>query len=70
MADVIIAMSNSHKFNMQSRYSKADISTLKEIAGMGSGDVADPFGGSDEVYMITANEIKEALNRFINQNET
>lgn len=69
-ADVVIAMSNSHKFNLQSRYNKADILTLKEIAGMGTGDVADPFGGSDDVYRLTAKEIKEALTRLINQNET
>ena len=55
-ADVTLVMTNRMKKGLPQEKTY----TLKEYAG-GSGDVADPFGGSLDTYLECAHEISSAL---------
>ena len=55
-ADVIAVMAERMKNDMPPAKTK----TLKEYAGE-SGDIPDPFGQSDEVYLKCAKEIKRLI---------
>jgi protein-tyrosine-phosphatase len=55
-ADVIVVMSGRMKDGMPPAKTK----TLKEFAGE-TGDMPDPFGQSDEVYLQCAKEIKRLI---------
>lgn len=59
MADIILVMTEAHK-QLISAVAPDKIYTLKEYAG-GEGDISDPFGGDDEEYDRTADEIYDAL---------
>lgn len=61
-ADIILAMTRSHKMSLVSMYPQvADKTyTLCEFAGM-EGDIADPYGQSLDVYKSCAKMIEEAL---------
>lgn len=67
-ADIILAMTESHKRNLLSicPYAKHKIFTLKEYVG-GEGDIKDPFGGSVEVYKECAKELKEYIDKAIDK---
>ncbi|GAF12790.1 low molecular weight protein tyrosine phosphatase [Bacillus sp. JCM 19046] len=69
-ADVVLTMSSSHKQLLNERYPRKSIQTLKEAVGDEASDIADPFGGSIEQYLATANEIKSAIERFLKQTKT
>lgn len=59
MADVILTMTNTHK-NAILPYAPDKVFTLKEYVGE-KGDVADPYGGDESVYRLTAVELNELL---------
>lgn len=66
-SDLILTMTKSHKnFLIQSipKYAQK-VYTLKEFAGLGEGDISDPFGGDVDVYRKAFNEIKESVNRIV-----
>jgi protein arginine phosphatase len=63
-SDVILTMTNSHKQAILTYFPavKDKVFTLKEFVGVeGYGDIADPFGGSLEVYRRSAADIEESL---------
>lgn len=57
--DLVLTMTRSHKLQLLA-YAPDKVFTLLEYAGI-SGDIADPFGGRDEVYEASAEEIYNAL---------
>lgn len=59
MADIILVMTEAHKQLIEAMAS-GKVYTLKEYAG-GEGDISDPYGGDDEEYTQTAEEIYDAL---------
>ncbi|WP_084786623.1 low molecular weight protein arginine phosphatase [Bacillus tuaregi] len=65
-ADYIFTMTTGHKETILARYSQARSKTftLKEYAKMeGYPDIADPFGGSVDIYREAFHEIKEAIEK-------
>ena len=59
MADLILVMTNAHKL-LIGGMAQGKAHTLLEYAG-GEGDISDPYGGDDEEYEETAQEIYDAL---------
>ena len=59
MADIILVMTAAHKELIQN-IAPEKVKTLMEYAGMDA-DISDPFGGDDEEYAETADEIYTAL---------
>lgn len=61
-ADLILTMTRAHKSAILNAVPEAKdkVYTLAEYAGKDI-DVADPFGGSDEVYAMTATQIDKLL---------
>lgn len=59
MADVILVMTQAHKQLIQAM-ADGKVFTLKEYAGS-EGDIPDPYGGDDEEYEQTADEIYDVL---------
>jgi len=61
-ADLILTMTKAHKNTVLSFMPEAaeKVYTLAEFAGVEQ-DIADPFGGSDEIYEVCATNIRELL---------
>ncbi len=59
MADAVLVMTSGHKM-LLNEIAKDKVYTLLEYAGL-SGDISDPYGGDDEVYRKTADEIHSTL---------
>lgn len=59
-ADFIITMTESQKSEIKRRYGGDRVYTLKELAGE-TGDVRDPYGMSEEVYLETFREIRRLI---------
>lgn len=62
---LVLTMSRSHKARLASEFftqagKDCEIYTLKEFAGE-PGDVADPFGGSQEIYDACCTEIERLV---------
>ena len=57
--DLVLTMTEGHKAQLLP-YAEGKVFTLLEYAGL-PGDIADPFGGSNEVYDACAEEIWCAL---------
>jgi protein-tyrosine phosphatase len=69
-SDYILTMTEGHKGTIINLYPNAQSKTftLKEFAKItGYPDIADPFGGSVEMYRATFFEIKEALEKVANR---
>lgn len=69
-SDVIITMTTGHQSILEQMFpeSKNKIYTLKKLAYGAEGweqDVADPFGGSEEIYRETRNEIEQAIRQLL-----
>ncbi len=64
--DLILTMTNSHKASILGSVPWLDekVFTLKEYVG-DHGDIADPFGGSLEVYKESVKDIENALKLLI-----
>lgn len=65
-ADYILTMTTGHKDNILVRYPEARSKTftLKEFAKLdGHPDIADPFGGSVDIYREAFQEIKETIEK-------
>jgi len=65
-SDYILTMTSGHKETILNRYRDAHSKTftLKEFAQIdGYPDIADPFGGSVEIYREAFQEIKEAIEK-------
>lgn len=65
-AHYILTMTEGHKSAVMNRFpnSRSKTFTLKEFAQLGGNrDIADPFGGSEEMYRATFFEIKEAIEK-------
>ena len=62
-ADLILTMSSGHKYAILSKFPLYEdkIFNLLEYAYDMDKDVADPYGGSLEIYEKTRNEIYEAI---------
>lgn len=65
-ADIIIAMTRSHKFSVAaiSKDAAGKTRLLLEYADRKDSDVADPFGGSTELYTHCFEEMKGALDNL------
>ena len=59
-ADLILVMSSRMKVGLP----KEKTYTLKEYAG-DTGDIADPFGGNVDIYLKTAKEISDVVDKII-----
>lgn len=64
--DLILTMTNSHKEVILNTAPWLDkkVFTLKEYVGL-NGDIADPFGGSVEIYRDSLNDIEDSLKKLI-----
>jgi protein-tyrosine phosphatase len=64
-ADVILTMTAAHKRAVAERAPEAagKVYTLAEYAGE-AGDVADPFGGGEEIYAVCADEIERFVEKI------
>ncbi|WP_139491068.1 low molecular weight protein arginine phosphatase [Brevibacillus dissolubilis] len=65
-ADLVLTMTKGHKTMIISYFptSSGKVYTLKEYVGDPSGEIADPFGGSLEIYRMAAAEIEQELDRL------
>ncbi|WP_312651214.1 low molecular weight protein arginine phosphatase [Proteiniclasticum sp.] len=59
-ADYIITMTEAQKMEIRRRYGGEKVFTLKELAGE-TGDVMDPYGMEEEVYIRTFSEIRTLI---------
>ncbi|MGE5396003.1 MAG: low molecular weight protein arginine phosphatase [Chitinophagales bacterium] len=66
-ADWIVTMTDGHRRNLCSMFPELDskITTMYELAGLGSQDVTDPFGGDLNIYRECRKEITSLLNRIV-----
>lgn len=66
-ADLVLAMTSSHKMVLKSAFPKysSKIFTLVEKACGKDKPVADPYGQDESVYMLCAKEIEEAVKQLI-----
>ncbi|MCQ6274606.1 low molecular weight protein arginine phosphatase [Bacillus sp. V3B] len=67
-ADYILTMTLGHKSAVMNRFPNAHLKTftLKEFAQLnGNQDIADPFGGSEDMYRAAFSEIKEAIEKIV-----
>ena len=62
-ADYIITMTEAQKMEVKRRYGGDKVYTLKELAGE-TGDVIDPYGMEDEVYIRTFSEIRRLIQQI------
>ena len=62
-SDYIICMTSSHKKALETVVSKEKLFTMNELAELG--EIIDPYGQSDEVYLKTANQIKNSINKIL-----
>jgi protein-tyrosine phosphatase len=69
-ADVVYALTGRHRDWISSHFPAhaAKVSVLREAAGLPDGDVADPYGLSDDEYETCAARIEEALKILIRRN--
>lgn len=65
-ADLILTMTASHKALLAERYPawSSKIHTLGEYAWNQDVDIADPYGGGRDEYMLARNEIERALDKL------
>ncbi|SEF38937.1 protein-tyrosine phosphatase [Caloramator fervidus] len=65
-ADIVLTMTRGHKDAILSKYPQFSekVFTLMEYIG-DNGDIEDPFGGDLEVYRLSANQIKQAIERLL-----
>lgn len=62
-----LASSEEYKERIYKKYKNAvNVYTIKEFVGQ-SGDIASPFGGSDEDYDGTCNQLQELINKIIDK---
>ena len=68
-ADLILTMTDRHKSFIQALHPSVweKIHTLKEYVGMEEKDIFDPYGQSEEVYRMTAEEILQALEKLLDK---
>lgn len=67
-AHYILTMTGGHKTAILNRFPNAHSKTftLKEFAGLeGNPDIADPFGGSEDMYRTAFFQIKEAIEKIV-----
>lgn len=67
-SDYILTMTTGHKDTILNRYpdARSKTFTLKEFAKLdGYLDIADPFGGSVDIYREAFREIKEAIEKAV-----
>ena len=65
----IVTMTNGHRSTIINTFPEvaSKTFTLKELAGIGVGDVGDPYGGSVDIYRVTFSEIKEAIEKMMDR---
>jgi protein arginine phosphatase len=65
-ADLVLTMTQGHKTMVLSYFPALSdkVYTLKEYVGDPTGEIADPFGGSLDIYRMAAAEIEQELDRL------
>lgn len=63
-ADVVLTMTESHKAALQEAIPGDKLFTLAEFVGL-EGDIADPIGGSEDVYRRCADRLEELVARAL-----
>lgn len=65
-AHLILTMKKEQKNMLLAMYpSVTEVYTLKEYAQQSTEDVADPYGGDEQVYLKCALELKDAIQKVI-----
>ena len=67
-SDVIITMTKAHKEALIGAGVKDKVVTLYEFA-LEEGDVSDPFGGSEEIYKKTCDEIYRLIKKGVDNSD-
>lgn len=62
-AEYVITMTEAQKREVKRRYGGERVYTLKELAGE-SGDVMDPYGMKEEIYLSTFSEIRRLIHKI------
>lgn len=65
-AELIITMTEGHKHILSQYAENSKIMTLSEFAGV-AGDVSDPYGGSIDIYLKTAEQIYSYVKKGISK---
>jgi protein-tyrosine phosphatase len=70
-ADRVYALTRAHRDLLATRFPAhaAKAAVLREAAGLPDPDVADPYGGADDVYGQCADRIEEALKILIRRKD-
>ncbi|GGB12319.1 low molecular weight protein arginine phosphatase [Macrococcus hajekii] len=63
-ADLILTMSESHKYFIQRHFQAANVYTLAEYASHSARSIADPYGGSLADYEQTFTEIRNHIDNL------
>ena len=66
-ADIMIAMSSSHKKFLIENTNNRVVYMLNELAELGEKDINDPYGGTDDVYQSVRNEIMLSIEKVVDK---
>ena len=66
-ADILIAMSSSHKKFLIENTNNRVVYMLNELAELGEKDINDPYGGTEDVYQSVRNEIMLSIEKVVDK---
>lgn len=66
-ADIMIAMSSSHKKFLIENTNNRVVYMLNELAELGENDINDPYGGTEDVYQSVRNEIMLSIEKVVDK---
>jgi protein-tyrosine phosphatase len=66
-ADIMIAMSSSHKKFLIENTNNRVVYMLNELAELGEKDINDPYGGTEDVYQSVRNEIMLSIEKVVDK---
>ena len=66
-ADILIAMSSSHKKFLIENTNNRVVYMLNELAELGEKDINDPYGATEDVYQSVRNEIMLSIEKVVDK---
>ncbi len=66
-ADIMIAMSSSHKKFLIENTNNRVVYMLNELAELGEKDINDPYGATEDVYQSVRNEIMLSIEKVVDK---